>query len=179
MLILRRMPRAHHLGLARRHILRLGFVETRVQHRLAVEHGEGRLQFRLEPFVLVVADEHDRIGRRRLEPVGELIERTLAARVPFAPRLDAVLRRKIVALPQRQELIEIIGLAAIGMRRIGLIGRRAEVPILGRARQQRPVRRAESEEDLCHPALLAPMFGRTSSQPATAPCIVAKENKSQ
>jgi hypothetical protein len=148
------MPVAHHLGLARRHVLRLGRIEGAVQHGFAMEHGEGRLQFRLEPFVLIVADQHDDIGRGRGKPLGQAIELILAARMALAAYLDPVQRREIVALPQRHELVERIGLAAIGME-VDPIGRRAEIPMLRRARQQRPVRRTEAEENLRHPALLA------------------------
>src|SRR5439155_10990977 len=77
------------------------------------------------------------------------IERCLAPRVALAPRLDAGLVRKTRGALLDQ-CVEIKSPSAEIVLLVFAIGLCSKIPLLRRRRQQRPVRRSNTQYDFCH-----------------------------
>src|SRR5436190_6169291 len=80
-----------------------------VEHRLAVEDRERRLDVVEEPFVMVVADDDEYVGIDLRQTLAEHVELVLAARIALAADVERVLLLEMLALAELIELLEIIG----------------------------------------------------------------------
>src|SRR3954452_15961755 len=124
--------------------------ERAVEYLLAVEDRERRLDVVQEPFVMVVADDDQHIGIDLGQPLTEHVELALTARVALAADVERVLLFEMLALAKLVELLEVIGAGAERQRLVLAIHVGAEVPLMGRRRQQRAMGRSKSEHDLSH-----------------------------
>src|SRR6185312_7453771 len=102
---------------------------------------------------LIVAENDRHIGLRRRPDLRKARNRPLAGIVAPPPFLRRYLHREILAAAGGAELVIGIETALIGMH-LRAIPLSAQMPHIGRRRQQRPVRCADSEDELGHRRLL-------------------------
>ena len=121
-----------------------------VEYLLAVENRERRLDVILEPFVVVVANDDQRIGVGLRQAFAQNVELALTARVPLLADVERVLRLEMLALAKFVELREVVGSRAESQGLVLAIDIGAQVPLVRRRRQKRPMRRAKSENNFSH-----------------------------
>src|SRR6516164_3263174 len=108
----------------------------------------------MEPFVLIVAHHDNDVGINGGDLVAELLHRPAIAIEPLLADLEAGLLFEILfPAPRFDQLRETIYAPAERVLRVLAIIGGAQVPTLGRRRQQRSVRRAEPENDIGHDRL--------------------------
>ena len=135
---------------AGRQALLLLLGERNVLHRLAEAHQEGRDIGVLEHLHLVVADQDGDVGLRLLEHARHLGHGALAGVVALLLDRQLDLLLQVLVGAQLGEFVELERAVAIDQRRIAPVGLDAAAPQLGRRRQQRAMRGAHAEHDLCH-----------------------------
>ena len=109
-----------------------------------------RRQAFVEKLALIVAHDDHGFGRDLLELLAEHFHRPAALRETLAPGLDRRLRRRNPGARSLQQRFVVVGLAAEPVLLVLAIGLRAQIPLLGRRRQQRPVRRSHTQYDFSH-----------------------------
>ncbi len=101
-----------------------------------------RRQPRVEELTLVVAEDDHGIGRDLVELLAERLERGAALHEALTPLLHRDLVRKAGRTRLQQRLV-VVGLPAEPVILVLAVGLRAQVPLLRRRREQRPVRRSD------------------------------------
>ena len=146
---------------AGRQPLLLLFRERNIVDALTEAHHERWNIGVLEHLHLVIADEHGDIGPDVLEHPRHFRHGALARIVSLllGGKLDLLL--EIFLGAQLRQFLELERAVAIGQGRIAPIGFDALVPLLGRRRQQRAVRGAHAQYDLCHGSVLYRQVGRS------------------
>src|SRR5581483_5138335 len=140
-----------------RSIARLGDVQPRrvlvqVLHVLdlpAAVYRDRRREPLIEKFALIVADDNHGLRRGLLEFLPERLHGAPALLESFA----ADLNRGLLGKSRRaflQKTLEIVGLAPVPVLLVFAIRFRAQIPLLGRRRKQRPVRRSNTQNDFSH-----------------------------
>src|SRR5712691_2823930 len=122
--------------------------ELHILDRVATEYGDGGRQVFAEELALIVAHDHHGFRGHLFELARQDLHRPPALRMALLSRLQADLAGE----PRRafpKERFKIVGLAAEPMPRVFSIGLCAEIPLIRRRREQRSVRRGESQDDVC------------------------------
>jgi hypothetical protein len=154
--VLLRIVDLHGVAAAVGDLLLLLFLGQRaVEHLLAVEDRECRLDVVEEPLVVIVADDDERIGVHRVEALGDLVELRLAAIVAFLANVGRILLLELLALAQVVEALEVERAVAEGERGVLAIDVGAQVPFVCRGGQQGSMGCSKPENDLGHARALS------------------------
>jgi hypothetical protein len=120
-----------------------------VADRAAAIHRDRGREPGVEELTLVVAEDHHRIRANLVELPPQRLERCPAFRESLTPLLDRDFVRE-TWLPRFQQRLVIVGLPAEPVILVLTVSFRAQIPLLRRRREQRPVRRSDPEDNFCH-----------------------------
>src|SRR5258707_1053368 len=109
-----------------------------------------RLNIIEEPLMMVVADDDEYVGIGLREALAQHIELTLTARVTLVANIDRVLVLESLALAQLIKLLEVVRAGPECQLLVLAIHVSAQIPLMRRCRQERPMRSAKPKNNLSH-----------------------------